>query len=187
MIGVHLRFEKWCNSAYLAPSGHQPPPLDGAFLPEIGILYVRLGCVCLIKSKRIMEKQSRSTPSLGAAEAEILHVIWRLKEGTVRQVYACLPPNRGVTQGTVQTVMRRLRAKGFIEARTDDKAHVFRPAIAEERVIAEAVRQMTHHYFKGNVAAFMEAVAKDCLSQPDRLWLSQVLQTRSDTEHPARH
>lgn len=135
----------------------------------------------MIKSKRIVEKQLRSIPSLGAAEAEILRVVWRLKEGTVQQVFACLPPNRGITQGTVQTVLRRLRAKGFIEARTEDKAHVFIPAIEEERVIADAVRQVTQAYFKGNVAAFMEVVAKECLSRPDRRWLRTVLQSRGET------
>lgn len=120
-------------------------------------------------------------PSLGSAEAEILCVVWQLGEGTVRQVYACLPPNRGITQGTVQTVLRRLRAKGFIEARTDGKTHVFRPVIAEEKVIADAVRQVTRVHFKGNAAAFMEAVAKECLGWPDRLWLRRVLQGRIET------
>lgn len=109
--------------------------------------------------------------SLGAAEAEILQLVWELKEATVQQIFERLPKDRGIAPATVQTVLRRLRDKGYLRSRADGKAHVFSPSVRPETVITKTVKDMVNRFFGGKAAPLMlhlaqsEKLGKDDLAQ----------------------
>ena len=81
----------------------------------------------------------RKLPALSPAETEILRIVWDLARATVQQVVDNLPADRKITYATVQTVLRRLEAKGYIKHNNDGKAHVFLPAVKKEAVIKRTV------------------------------------------------
>ncbi len=56
---------------------------------------------------------------LAKSELEIAQIVWRLREARVRDVVAELPADRKADFWTVQTYLRRLKAKGYLRARKD--------------------------------------------------------------------
>lgn len=99
--------------------------------------------------------------SLGAAETEILKLVWELKEATVQQIWEKLPQERQIASATVQTMLRRLRDKGFLKSRVVGKAHVFSPAIKPERVISKTVGDLLNRFFGGDAVPLVMNLAKD--------------------------
>ncbi len=98
--------------------------------------------------------------SLGAAEAEILKIVWPLNEGTVQQIWEKLPPDRPIASATVQTVLRRLRDKGYVKSTLVGKAHVFSAAIKPERVISKTVDELVGRFFGGDAVPLVMHLAK---------------------------
>ena len=98
--------------------------------------------------------------SLGAAEAEILKIVWELNEATVQQIWEKLPQERNIAPATVQTVLRRLRRKGYVKSSAEGKAHVFSPAIKPEKVISKSVGDFVNRFFGGDAVPLVMHLAK---------------------------
>ena len=98
--------------------------------------------------------------SLGAAEAEILKLVWELKEATVQQIWEKLPPERDIASATVQTMLRRLRDKDYLKSHVVGKAHVFSSAIKPERVISKTVGELVDRFFGGDAVPLVMHLAK---------------------------
>ena len=114
--------------------------------------------------------------SLGAAETEILKLVWELQEATVQQIWEQLPKDRDIALVTVQTVLRRLRDKGYVKHRAEGKAHVFSPAIKPERVISKTVGDLLNRLFGGDAVPLLLHLAKDQkIGQDDLQRLQELL------------
>ncbi len=98
--------------------------------------------------------------SLGAREAEILRLIWELKEASAQQIWEALPEGRDLAPATVLTVLRRLRDKGFLKSRTVGKAHFFSPAIQPQRVISKTVSELVKRFFGGDAVPLVMHLAE---------------------------
>ncbi len=83
-------------------------------------------------------------------ELDCMSALWRLGQGTVREVQATISTDRPLAYTTVMTVMGRLARKGIVERRKRGRAHVYRPAIPQERVRDRAVDQLTRNFFSGS-------------------------------------
>ena len=98
---------------------------------------------------------AKSLPALSAAETEILRLLWQLGSATVHQVCGKLPTSRRIAYATVQTLLRRLEAKGYATHEAKDKAHVFRPAAKREEVIKRTVGDFVDRLFGGDPIPLM--------------------------------
>jgi len=98
--------------------------------------------------------------SLGAAEAEILRLVWALKEAKAQQIWEALPEDRELAPATVLTVLRRLRDKGFVKSRSIGKAHVYSPAIQPKRVISKSVSELLKRFFGGDAVPLVLHLAE---------------------------
>jgi predicted transcriptional regulator len=113
---------------------------------------------------------------LGAAESEVLNIVWELKEATVQQIWEKLPPGRPIASATVQTMLRRLRGKGYLKSRVVGKAHVFSPAIKRERVISRKVGDLVGRFFGGDAVPLLMHLAKSRqIDQEDLKRLQRLL------------
>ena len=98
----------------------------------------------------------KQMPAMSHAETEILRLLWLLGSGTVQQVCDQLPPHRRkITYATVQTLLRRLEAKGYVTHGTRGKAHVFRPATNRQEVISRTVGDFVQRLFGGDPVPLM--------------------------------
>ena len=64
-------------------------------------------------------KPVREINQLGELEAEVLGVVWEMKQATVQEVKDALEPRRSLAYTTVMTVMSRLAEKGILERRKE--------------------------------------------------------------------
>lgn len=69
---------------------------------------------------------------LGPLEQDVMEVVWRLGEATVRDVHERLVQERKIAYTTVMTTMTRLASKGLLARETDSLAHRYRPAVSRE-------------------------------------------------------
>ena len=97
----------------------------------------------------------KALPALSRAETEILRLIWQLKGGTVQDVCDRLPKRRRIAYATVQTLLRRLEAKGYIAHSTQGKAYVYRSAVRPERVVRTTVKDFVDRLFGGDPVPLM--------------------------------
>jgi len=124
--------------------------------------------------------------SLGAAEAEILRIVWELKEGTVQQIWEKLPRERSISSATVQTVLRRLRDKGYVKSDLVGKAHVFSAAIKPERVISKNVDDLVGRFFGGDAVPLVMHLAKSQRIDKDDLRRLQDLLKKANSPNSTK-
>jgi len=90
-----------------------------------------------------------------------MKVVWRTNEVTVRDVYEALNRDRPVAYTTVMTMMRILEGKGYLIKATHEKAHVYRPAEPQQKVIGGMVRDFLDRVFDGASDALLVHLARD--------------------------
>lgn len=76
---------------------------------------------------------------LGPLEQEVMEVMWRLGDSTVRDVHEVLARSRTIAYTTVMTTMSRLAAKGLLGRDTSGLAHRYVPAVSRDRYARSAV------------------------------------------------
>lgn len=72
------------------------------------------------------------TNALGHSELEILDILWRQGEATVRQAYEEIRKSRNVSLPAVMLSMERLTKRGVIQKSKGDRAAVYRPIVTRE-------------------------------------------------------
>ena len=76
---------------------------------------------------------------LTKAEEQIMHELWEMGEGFVKEVIDRLPEPKPA-YNTVSTIIRILETKGFVNHEAYGKSHKYIPAISKEdykRVVAD--------------------------------------------------
>jgi predicted transcriptional regulator len=101
------------------------------------------------------------TPPLTPAELEIMRVVWRRGEVTVRDVYEAFREQRQVAYTTVLTMMKVLEQKGHLRRRTRERAHVYRPARPETDVVRSMVREFVERVFGGSARPLLVHLLED--------------------------
>ncbi|MDP9021869.1 MAG: BlaI/MecI/CopY family transcriptional regulator [Actinomycetota bacterium] len=69
---------------------------------------------------------------LGPLEQDVMDVVWKLDDATVRDVHDHLSARRKIAYTTVMTTMSRLASKGMLRRDTEGLAHRYRPAVSHE-------------------------------------------------------
>ena len=104
---------------------------------------------------------ARMTPLLTEQELEIMKVVWARESVTVRDVYETLRTRRPIAYTTVMTMMRILERKGHVKVSRADRAFVYRPARARQRVLGEMVREFVDRVFGGSAAPLVQHLVRD--------------------------
>jgi predicted transcriptional regulator len=87
-------------------------------------------------------------------ELECLKVLWTLKQGSVKDVVACLKSaDRLLAYTTVLTVLDRLHRRGAVERQKQGRAFMFVPVLDLDRARRTAVLELAATYFGGSVSS----------------------------------
>jgi BlaI family transcriptional regulator, penicillinase repressor len=97
----------------------------------------------------------RKLRAMSGAETEILRLLWQIGAGSVQEVREVLPASRRIGYATVQTLLRRLEAKGYVTHESRGKAHVFAPIVEPRRVISRTVGDLVDRLFGGDPVPLM--------------------------------
>ena len=102
----------------------------------------------------------KKLPALSPSETEILRLVWQLDKATVQEVCDKLPAKRKIAYATVQTLLRRLEKKGYLNHNIRGKAHVFIPAVKREHVVKRSVSDFLDRLFGGDPVPLVQYLAK---------------------------
>ena len=103
---------------------------------------------------------------LGAAELEVLNVLWDDGPATVRAVLNRLRgQGRRLAYTTVLTFLTRLDQKGYVSSDKSGLAYVYRPTISRERVRRSRLEALVRELYDGAAGALvLQLVRKERLS-----------------------
>ncbi len=109
----------------------------------------------------------RKALMLTNAEHRIMEVIWARGSATVAEVVEALHGKDAYT--TILTLMRILKAKGYLASRKEGRAHVFTPTVDRETVARKAVHQLLRKFFAGSPSELVLAFLREEDLTPEEL------------------
>ncbi len=98
---------------------------------------------------------------LPKSELEVLRIVWKFGEATVRRVLDALPEERKLDFWTVQTYLRRLEAKSYLQKRKDGRSNVYSPAVQPKRVMSEVLEDFVDRLFDGEALPLFQHLIQD--------------------------
>jgi BlaI family penicillinase repressor len=84
-------------------------------------------------------------------QLQIMLVLWQQGQGTARQITEELSRERPVAHSTVQTMLRKLEAKGAVTHDLEDRTFIFRPVFQQSEVTETALHDLLTRLFDGSV------------------------------------
>jgi BlaI family transcriptional regulator, penicillinase repressor len=94
---------------------------------------------------------SRPPLRLGKVQLRIMHILWQSGEATARAITDSLSRDAPVAHSTVQTLLRKLEAKGAVTHDIRERTFYFRPLYARDEVTDTALRDVLARLFHGSV------------------------------------
>ena len=85
---------------------------------------------------------------LGTLEQEIMDILWKKKEGSVRDVFEELKNGKSIAYTTVLTVMNRLAAKSCLKRKPDGNAFLYSPIQTQEKFLGAAIKKFLNNLSK---------------------------------------
>ena len=101
------------------------------------------------------------------AELRIMEVIWARGSATVAEVVDDLKGVDAYT--TILTLMRILKAKGYLSTRKEGRAFVFLPRVGRDTVARKAVRQLVSRFFGGSPGELVLSFLREEQLTPEEL------------------
>jgi predicted transcriptional regulator len=89
----------------------------------------------------------KRSPTLTDGEARLMNVLWERKSATVADVVAALPRKPPVAYNTVQTLLRILEDKGYVEHEKIGRAFSYRPLIDRQDARRSAIGHLVARLF----------------------------------------
>ena len=102
-----------------------------------------------------MNSQRLYMKTLTKAEEQVMHIVWKLKEGFIRDIMEALPPPKP-HQNTVATILKILVEKEFVGIKVFGRQHQYYPLITKEAYSKASMKSLVKSYFGGS---FSEAVS----------------------------
>jgi len=117
------------------------------------------------------------------AEHRIMEVIWSRGYATVADVVEALDGKDAYT--TILTLMRILKAKGYLSVRKEGRAHVYTPKVDRDTVARTAVHQLLSKFFAGSASELVLSFLREEEITPKELddIKRKITETGEDNEH----
>jgi BlaI family penicillinase repressor len=114
--------------------------------------------------------------TLTGQELEIMKVIWRSGQATVREVYEDLKTRRTIAYTSVQTMMNILETKGHLKKEPGEKAQTYIPVRPQQTVVRSMVREFVDRVFDGSARPLLVHLLKEKgLTAAERKELQKLL------------
>jgi BlaI family transcriptional regulator, penicillinase repressor len=112
------------------------------------------------------------------AEHRIMEVIWAHGSATVAEVVEALEGKDAYT--TILTLIRILKAKGYLSSRKEGRAFVFTPKVDRHTVARKATHQLLSKFFAGSPSELVLSFLRDEELAPEEL--DQIKETILNSE-----
>ncbi len=98
----------------------------------------------------------RATPT--QRELEILAILWRREEATVREVYEEMRAQARIVQNTVQAFLRTMEEKELVAHRVEGRAFVYRAVDSREQTGKRLAARLLDGVFDGAIDMLVQTL-----------------------------
>ena len=109
------------------------------------------GNVSVIRRRKLLE--------LAPLELECMTTLWRLEEGTVREIRDALAERRPRAYTTIMTIMDRLARKQIVARHRVGRAWSYQANLSRQEARSHAIEQVVESFFGGSAAELLEQVS----------------------------
>ena len=106
-----------------------------------------------------MKKQP--LPQISEAEYEVMKIIWKHAPVDTNEITNQLTKTTQWSPKTIQTLIRRLTAKGALSYEKESRVFVYTPLISEKDYIGQKSHSFLKRYFNGDLTAMLSAYMED--------------------------
>src|ERR1700733_2300030 len=106
---------------------------------------------------------------MGKVQLQIMQALWKLGKATARDITEELSRTLPIAHSTVQTLLRKLEAKGAVTHDTADRTFVFRPLYEQTEVTESALDDLMTRLFHGSVYGLVSHLLKRERISPEEL------------------
>ena len=112
------------------------------------------------------------------AELDILRALWAKGSATVRDLHEALSA-RGTGYTTVLKTLQIMTEKGLVEREEAGKAHIYRPAMREEDMQTQLLKELSDKLFSGSTAMLaMHALSLQPASDDELQQIKALIERR---------
>lgn len=117
------------------------------------------------------------TKQLSELEHEVMNIVWKLENCSVRDVRIELNSSRKLAYTTVATIFQRLYGKGLVARRVFGQVYSYSPKISKESYSKKMAKNFLTRFFGsfGDVAIASFAESVDQLPKEKREYLLKLL------------
>ncbi len=106
---------------------------------------------------------------LSKAELDVMEVLWRKGNATVKEVQTDLGKDRKLAYTTVATLLNRLRGKGYVGAVEKNFAYEFRPLAQRDQVLRRKLDDLVNQVLRGDVSPLAAYIAENRKLTPEQI------------------
>ena len=100
-------------------------------------------------------------PKLGRVQFKIMQFLWENGRANARQITEALNEEETIAHSTVQTLLRKLEAKGAVAHDAEDRTFVFYPLVKEEKAKRSAAHELIERAFGGSPVGLVAYLLED--------------------------
>lgn len=97
---------------------------------------------------------------LGKVQLEIMKVLWQQGDSTARTITDELSKREPIAHSTVQTLLRKLEAKGAVDHYSEGRTFLFRALIKQTSVEESSTHELLTRIFQGSVYSLVAHLIK---------------------------
>ena len=102
-----------------------------------------------------------SSLRFGKVQMRIMQVLWKRKRANAREITEELNKIEPIAHSTVQTLLRKLEAKGSVDHDIDNRTFIFYPLVKAEKVTQNALREFIDRIFGGSPSGLVSYLIKN--------------------------
>jgi len=103
----------------------------------------------------------KPSKTLTDGELRIMEVLWQKKNASVRDVCDVLNEKDDVAYNTVQTMMRILEDKGYLNHHKEGRAFVYAPIVDRRSARSSALKHFMSSFFDDSPKALVQNLIED--------------------------
>ena len=103
---------------------------------------------------------NRKMRELTRAEEEIMHVLWKIEKGFVKDILEHFPEPRPA-YNTVSTIVRILQEKGFVAHKAYGRTHEYFPIVSKDEYSKMHMKTFVRDYFSNSFEKMVSFFARE--------------------------
>jgi predicted transcriptional regulator len=129
---------------------------------------------------------ARTAQDVTDAELGVLQILWESGPAPIRTLTAALYRSAGVSQyATVQKLLERLEAKGYVERDRSANVHVFSATVDKDELIGRRLQSLAEKLCGGSLTPLLSHLLQSQqLSAEDRSSLRSLIDELSPRRRP---